>query len=56
LRLGFAGQRTRTVQTDRDFQAGVFAQLTLGKVTLSAYAFNPDTSSRYAIIALGAQF
>jgi len=56
LRLGLAGQRTRVVQTDRDFQRGVFAQLTLGKATLSAYAFNPDTGSRYAIIALGIQF
>jgi hypothetical protein len=56
LRLGFAGQRTRVVQTDRDFQRGIFAQVILGKATLSAYAFNPDTGSRYAIIALGLQF
>jgi len=25
-------------------------------VTLSAYAFNPDSASRYAIAALGLQF
>jgi len=57
LRLGLAGQRTRVVQTtERDLQLGVFAQLMLGKATLSAYAFNPDTGSRYAIIALGIQF
>lgn len=56
LRLGLAGQRTRTVQTDRDFQRGIFAQLMLGKATLSLYAFNPDTGSRYAIIAVGVQF
>jgi len=56
LRLGLAGQRTRVVQTERDFQRGIFAQLILGKATLSAYAFNPDTGSRYSIIALGVQF
>jgi len=56
LRLGLAGQRTSVVQTERNLQLGAFAQLMLGKATLSAYAFNPDTSSRYAIIALGLQF
>jgi len=56
LRLGLVGQRTRVVQTERDFQRGIFAQVILGKATLSAYAFNPDTGSRYAIIALGVQF
>ncbi|HEX7271412.1 MAG TPA: hypothetical protein VF420_04585 [Casimicrobiaceae bacterium] len=56
LRLGVAGQRTRVVQTDRDLQRGLFAQLMFGKGTLSVYAFNPDTGSRYTIIALGIQF
>jgi len=56
LRLGLAGQRTRVVQTDRDLQRGVFAQLMFGKGTLSVYAFNPDAGSRYTIIALGVQF
>jgi len=56
LRLGLAGQRTSVVQTERNLQLGAFAQLMLGKATLSAYAFNPDTGSRYAIIALGLQF
>lgn len=56
LRLGLAGQRTLVVQTDRNFQGGVFAQLTLGKATLSVYAFDPDRASRYTIFALGAQF
>lgn len=56
LRLGLAGQRTRVVSTDRSFQAGIFAQLMFGKATLSVYAFNPDTGSRYTIFALGAQF
>ena len=56
LRLGIVGQRTRVVHTDRDLQRGLFAQVMVGKVTLSAYAFNPDSASRYAIDALGLQF
>lgn len=56
LRLGLAGQRTHVVQTGRDLQRGLFAQLILDKTTLSAYAFNPDASSRYAIFALSVQF
>lgn len=53
LRLGLVGQRTRVVQTGRELQRGIFAQLVFGKTTLSFYAFDPDTSSRYAIVALG---
>ena len=56
LRLGLVGQRTRVVHTDRDLQRGLFAQLLLGQTTLSVYYFNPDSGSRYAIGALGAQF
>jgi len=56
LRLGLVGQRTRVVQNDRELQRGVFAQFFFGKATLGVYAFNPDASSRYAIIALGVQF
>jgi hypothetical protein len=53
LRLGLVGQRTRVVQTGRELQRGVFAQFIFGKTTLSFYAFDPDMSSRYAIVALG---
>jgi hypothetical protein len=56
LRLGLAGQRTRTVDTGRDLQRGLFAQLTAGKVTVGIYGFNPDSGSRYVIVSLGAQF
>ena len=55
LRLGLAGQRTRIVQTGRELQRGLFAQLMFGKTTLSVYAFDPDTGSRYVIVALGVQ-
>jgi hypothetical protein len=56
LRLGLAGQRTRLVQSGRDLQRGLFAQFIFDKTTLGVYAFNPDTGSRYAIVALGVQF
>ena len=56
LRVGLAGQRTRTVDTGRELQRGAFAQLILGKVTLGVWAFNPDSGSRYVIFSLGAQF
>jgi len=56
LRVGLAGQRTRTIDNGRDLQRGVFGQVTVGKATLGAYAFNPDAGSRYAIVALGVQF
>ena len=56
LRVGFAGQRTHTVDTGRDLQRGVFAQVTVQKVTLGMYAFNPDSGARYFIASLGARF
>jgi hypothetical protein len=55
LRVGLVGQRTRTVDTGRDLQRGIFGQLTLGKGTLGVYAFNPDSASRYVIVSLGIQ-
>jgi len=56
LRVGLVGQRTRTVDTGRDFQRGVFGQLQLGPATLAVYAFNPDSGSRYVIASLGVRF
>jgi hypothetical protein len=49
-------RRTRAVDTGRDLQRGVFAQIIAGRATLGIYAFNPDSGSRYAIVSLGAQF
>jgi len=56
LRLGLAGQRTHEVQSSRDLQLGLFAQLMFPKATLGVYVFNPDIGSRYAIVAFGVQF
>jgi len=44
------------VQNDRELQRGLFAQLFSGKATLGFFAFNPESGSRYSIIALGVQF
>ena len=56
LRLGIVGQRTRIYGGDRDYQGGGLAQLTYGKVTLSAYWFNPGSSDQVVIVSLGASF
>jgi hypothetical protein len=36
--------------------AAVFGQFILGPATVGVYAFNPDASSRYWILSLGAKF
>ena len=56
LRIGVAGQRTRIVHTSRDVQRGPFVQLAFGKLSLGVYAFNPDATSRYAVISIAASF
>ncbi len=56
LRAGFVGQRTRTVHDSAEIDRGLFAQVTMDRVTFSVYAFNPDSSSRYLIGALGVRF
>jgi len=56
LRVGIVGQRTRTVDSERDIQRGLFGQFILGPATVGIYAFNPDASSRYWILSLGAKF
>lgn len=56
LRVGIVGQRTRVVNNDRDLQRGLLLQVFAGKATISAYAFNPENSSRYTTVALGFDF
>jgi hypothetical protein len=56
LRVGFVGQRTRTVDTGRDIQRGVFGQIPIGPATVTVYFFNPDVGSRYVIASLGVRF
>ena len=56
LRVGIVGQRTRVVHNDRELQRGLLLQVITGKVTLSAYVFNPDNASRYTTLALAVGF
>jgi len=56
LRVGLVGQRTHTVDSDRDLQRGLFAQVTMQQVTFSVYAFNPDAAARYVIGSVGVRF
>ena len=56
LRVGLVGQRTRLVASERSLQRGAFAQILLGRATLSAYAFNPEASSRYFVFGLTVAF
>jgi hypothetical protein len=56
LRLGAVAQRTKIYGGDRELQRGPFVQATYGKLTLSAYWFNPGSSDQVAIVALGVGF
>jgi len=56
LRLGIAGQRTRTVESTRSLERGLFAGLSAGKAHFSVYVFNPDLSSRYVVASAGVSF
>jgi len=56
LRVGLVGQRTHTVDSDRDLQRGVFAQVTVQRLTFAVYGFNPDSAARYVIASVGVRF
>jgi hypothetical protein len=56
LRLGIVGQRTRNYGGDRDIQRGLFAQVTIGAITIGGYGFNPGSSDRVFMAMLGAKF
>jgi len=56
LRVGIAGQRTRTYNNDRDIQRGPFAQVTWGPVTIGGYWFNPGSSEQVFVGMIGATF
>jgi hypothetical protein len=56
LRVGIAGQRTRTYGNERDIQRGPFAQVTWGPVTLGGYWFNPGSNDQVFVGMIGAAF
>ena len=56
LRVGIAGQRTRTYSNERDIQRGPFAQVTWGPVTIGGYWFNPGSNEQVFVGMIGATF
>jgi hypothetical protein len=56
LRIGIAGQRTRTYGGERDIQRGPFAQLTWGPITIGGYWFNPRSGDQVFVGLIGATF
>jgi hypothetical protein len=56
LRLGFAGQRTRSYDNDRDYQRGPFVQFSVAKVTVGGYWFNPGSHEQVFVASLGIAF
>ena len=56
LRIGIAGQRTRTYSNERDIQRGPFAQVTWGPVTIGGYWFNPGSREQVFVGLIGATF
>jgi hypothetical protein len=56
LRLGVAGQRTKTYGNERDIQRGPFGQVTWGPVTIGGYWFNPGSSNQVFVGSIGAAF
>lgn len=56
LRVGVAGQRTRTYSSDRDIQRGPFVQATWGPVTVGGYWFNPGAGDQVFVGMVSAAF
>ena len=56
LRVGIAGQRTRTYSNERDIQRGPFAQVTWGPLTIGGYWFNPGSIDQVFVGMIGATF
>jgi hypothetical protein len=56
LRIGIAGQRTNTYNSDRDIRRGPFAQVTWRQVTLGGYWFNPGSSDQVVVGLIGVTF
>jgi hypothetical protein len=56
VRLGLAGQRTRSYGVDREFQRGPFVQLSWKRATLGAFWFNPGSHEQVFVGAIGVAF
>jgi len=56
LGLGLAAQRTRLYQSELSIERAIFAAVTSGPVTLTAYGFNLDGDRPFAIVTMGIEF
>ena len=56
LRVGVAGQRTRTYGNERDIQRGPFAQVTWDRVTIGGYWFNAGSNDQVFVGLIGVTF
>jgi len=56
FRFGLITQRTRVYKTDRDIQRGLLAGFSFGRVSVTAYAMNPDEQKPNFIFAVGVTF
>ncbi|MBK9088171.1 MAG: hypothetical protein IPL90_03645 [Holophagales bacterium] len=55
VRLGFATQRTRAYESDRDLQRGLMAGFSFGSATATVYVMNPDDEPT-VIVSLAMEF
>jgi hypothetical protein len=56
FRFGLVTQRTRVYETDRDIQRGLLAGLSINKLDLTTYVFNPDDSKPTVVVAVAFSF
>lgn len=56
LRIGVAGQHTRSYGSEREFQRGPFLQVTWNALTIGGYWFNPGADDQVFVGALGVKF
>ena len=52
LRVGLVAQRTRAYQAERDIQRGLLLGISLGRVTLGGYVFNPDRDDPTYVLSI----
>jgi hypothetical protein len=52
LRTGLVAQRTRAYQSERDIQRGLLLGISLGRLALSGYVFNPDHADPIWILSI----
>jgi len=56
LRAGVVTQRTRVYKTPRDIQRGVLVGVSLSKVELAVYLFNPGSDDHFFVTSIGVSF